>query len=134
MPHIVALPTKNGTFNVNIFGYSNKFCINIAFLTYNAALKVDIIGIRIICCHFLLHYSFIWGIPFCYLFGQLCSSSYFKSFPALSSILISFKFCAICASLGRLAFLFELTQRKIWKIKKLKKGHKCIPKIFFEAP
>ena len=28
---------------------------------------------------------------------------------------------------------FELTQRKVRKIKKFKKGHKCIPKIFFEV-
>ena len=29
--------------------------------------------------------------------------------------------------------LFELTQRKVCKIKKFQKGHKFIPEIFFEA-
>ena len=28
---------------------------------------------------------------------------------------------------------FELTGRKVHKIKKIKKGHKCIPKYFFEV-
>ena len=31
------------------------------------------------------------------------------------------------------ASFFELTWRKVRKIKKLKKGHYCIPKNFFEA-